>query len=126
MTPTRSESQGEPGDETAWLEALLRAARPPDLDDAGFSAAVQARIAVPKGTVTPAAALAAAGQAERRVRRHGHWTIAGALVGALVAALAAQAGPGTAVDPAANPAPALALLAASTVLAWLAISRKLN
>jgi hypothetical protein len=116
---TRPGAEGEPG--AALLDALLRAAQPPQLEDAGFSAKVQARIARIAATIEPAAALAGVRDAAGRERRRGRWTIAGALAGALVATLAGRgAAMADTVDPT---APGLALLLASSVLAWLAISR---
>ncbi len=77
--------------------------------------------------LAPAAALAAVRRAESRERANMRWTIvgtiAGTIVGALVAALPGSHGPADAVDPTAILLPGLALLLASTVLAWLAISR---
>ena len=121
---TRPDPPGEHRDDAAWLDALLRKARPPALDDAGFGAAVQARVARLTATIAPAAALTAARRAEGRERLHARWTIAGVLVGALVAALAGRGATlASSLEPDAIATPGLALLLVSTVLAWLAISR---
>ena len=121
---TRRDAPAERQDDAAWLDTLLRESRPPALDDAGFSAAVQVRIARLTATIAPAAALAAARRAAGRERQYTRWTIAGALVGALVAALAGRAAAlASTIAPDAIATPGLALLLVSTVLAWLAISR---
>jgi len=114
---------GESDADDAWLETMLRAARSPAVEEAGFCAAVQARVAARPAVLAPAAALAAARRAEDRERANLRWTIAGTLVGGLVASLAGTGGLAAPVDPAAILVPGFALLVASTVLAWLAISR---
>ena len=107
----------------AWLDGMLRAARSPRIDDAGFSAAVLARIAAAPAAMAPVAVLAMLRRADDRERTVRHWTIAGTLVGALVAALAGASASTPSSDPAAILMPGLALLVASSVMAWLAISR---
>lgn len=123
MTRPSSDPHHESSADGAWLETMLRAARSPSIDDFGFCADVLARVAAHPAVLAPAAALAAVRDAESRERANMRWTIAGALVGTLVAALAGSHGPVDAVEPTAILLPGLALLLASTVLAWLAISR---
>jgi len=111
-----------PADE-AWLDIMLREARSPSVADAGFSAAVLARIAATPAAPAPTAVLATLRQAHDRERTVRRWTVAGTLVGALVAALAGASASIPSADPAAILMPGLALLVVSTVMAWLAISR---
>ncbi len=106
-----------------WLDAVLRAARSAPIADAGFSAAVLARMAAHPVVLAPAAVLATLRRAHDRERIVRRWTIAGTLVGALVAALAGAQGSLPSTDPAAILMPGLALLVVSSVMAWLAISR---
>ena len=107
----------------AWVEALLRAARPGALDDGRFSAAVLARIAAAAPGLPPAAALAALRRAERRERRYARWTIGGTVAGIAVAAGVIYLGHTSDVAEAQSLAVSLlALFAVSCSLAWLALS----
>ena len=107
----------------AWLDGLLREARSRSIADAGFSAAVLARIAATPAALAPTTLLATLRLAHERERTVRHWTIAGTLVGALVAALAGASASVPSADPAAILMPGLALRVAPSVMAWLAISR---
>ena len=107
----------------AWLEATLRAARSPPVANDGFSAAVLARVVVRPNVLAPATALAALRRVQDRERIGRRWTIVGTLVGALFAALVGAQGLAGPADPAAMLTPGLALLFASSVMAWLVIAR---
>ena len=107
----------------AWLEATLRTARSPSLVDGGFSAAVLERVVMRPIALAPATALAALRRAQDRERTTARWTIAGTALGALVATLVGAQGLAGAADPAPMLMPGLALLVASSVMAWLAIAR---
>ena len=121
-SPGAGADLANPADQ-AWLDTLLREARSPSIADAGFSAAVLARIAATPAALAPTTLLATLRLAHERERTVRHWTIAGTLVGALVAALAGASASVPSADPAAILMPGLALLVASSVMAWLAISR---
>lgn len=110
-------------DDDAWLEATMRAARSPPLADDGFSAAVLARVVARPIGLAPAVALAALRRVQHRERIGRYWTIAGTLVGALFAALVSAQGVAGPTDAATMLMPGLALLVASSVMAWLAIAR---
>jgi hypothetical protein len=123
VTRPSFDARGQSDADDAWLEAMLRGAQLPAIDDDGFCTRVLVRVAARPAVLAPAAALEAVRRAQSRERTNMRWTIAGTLVGALVAALSGSHGSAGAVEPDAMLLPGLALLLASTVLAWLAISR---
>lgn len=80
------------------------------------------RVVVRPIVLTPATALAALRRVQDRERIGKRWTIGGTRVGALFAALVGAQGLAGLANPAAM-LPGLALLVASSVMAWLAIAR---